>query len=105
MSPLLAVCGDEENVFRFPPWRKGASWTPVSVVSYRGRIGDACEAAGVPIWTPNQLRHNRGTEVMDTYESDQATAAVLGNTPEVARQVYAHRAGESVAKRIAEETG
>ncbi|VTR92786.1 catalytic phage domain protein : Integrase, catalytic core, phage domain protein OS=Rhodopirellula sallentina SM41 GN=RSSM_06627 PE=4 SV=1: Phage_integrase [Gemmata massiliana] len=105
LDPLLSVCAAGEKVFRFPPWRRGAAWTPVSVAIYRGRIAGACEAAKVPIWTPNQLRHNRATEVMDIYESDQATAAVLGNTPEVARQIYAHRAGESVARRIAEQTG
>lgn len=105
LAPLLADCPPESPVFRFPPWRKKAVWTPVSAKIYRARIAAACGAAGVPVWTPNRLRHNKATEVMDAYESDAATAAVLGNTPEVARQVYASRAGESVARRIAEETG
>jgi integrase len=105
LLPLLENCPAESPVFRFPPYRKGAAWAPVSTTIYRARIRNACEAAGIDVWTPNQLRHNKATEVMDLYESDAATAAVLGNTPEVARQVYADRAGENVAKRIAEETG
>jgi integrase len=105
LAPLLADCPPDSPAFRFPPWRKKADFTPVSAKIYRARIAAACSAAGVPVWTPNRLRHNKATEVMDAYESDAATAAVLGNTPEVARQVYASRAGESVARRIAEETG
>jgi hypothetical protein len=42
---------------------------------------------------------------MDLYEDDTATAALLGNSPEVARRVYADRAGELAAARIAEATG
>jgi integrase len=105
LAPLLAECAPDAKVFRFPPWRKKADWTPVSHKIYRARIADACSAAGVPVWTPNQLRHNKATELMDAYESDAAVGAALGNSPEVARQVYAHRAGESVARRIAEATG
>lgn len=105
LAPLLAECPPDVCLFRFPPWRKKADWSPVTIKIYRGRIADACKAEGIPVWTPNQLRHNKATDVMDAYESDEATAAVLGNTPEVARQVYARRAGETVARRIAEETG
>lgn len=105
LAPLLADCPPEAPVFRFPPWRKKADWTPITTTIYRARIADACATEGIPKWTPNQLRHNKATEIMDQYESDEATAAVLGNSPEVARQIYAQRAGESVARRIAEATG
>ncbi len=92
-------------IFVLPPAHKSASPTPVTPQRYRYYVQQACESAGVTYWAPNQLRHTRATELMDTYESDQATAAALGNSPEVARQVYADRAGESVARRIAEATG
>jgi hypothetical protein len=42
---------------------------------------------------------------MERYEDDRAAAAVIGDSPEVTRQVYAARPGEAVAKRIAEATG
>ncbi len=94
-----------ERVFRLPPARKGAGPTPLTALQYRRFVHAACDRAKVPRWSPNQLRHNRATEVMDRYEDDAAVGAVLGNSAEVARQVYASRAGETVARRIAEATG
>lgn len=105
LGPLLDAAPQGGRVFRYPPWRKKAGWSPVTTVGYRNRIRMACLSAGVPVWTPNQLRHNKATEVMDRYESDRDAAAVIGNSPEVARQVYAKNPGEPVARRIAEETG
>lgn len=104
LTPILA----ERNsgfVFRLPPARAGAKETPITPRIYRDFVKAACRRAGVPEWTPNQLRHTRATELMDRYESDEAVAAVLGNSPEVTRQVYADRAGETVARRIARATG
>jgi integrase len=105
LAPLLAVSTPGRPVFRLPPWRSKADWSPISVGRYRNRIRLACLAAGIPVWTPHRLRHNRATEVMDRYEDDRAAAAVIGDSPEVTRQVYAAAPGESVAKRIAEATG
>jgi len=79
--------------------------TALTPSAYRVFVAAACKRAGVPAWAPNQLRHTRATEVMDLYEDDGATAAVLGNSPEVARRVYADRPGEAAARRIAEATG
>jgi integrase len=105
LAPLLATAEPGQPLFRLPPWRKKALWSPISTQRYRNRIRLACLAAGVPVWTPHQLRHNRATEVMERYEDDRAAAAVIGDSPEVTRQVYAARPGEAVAKRIAEATG
>lgn len=105
LGPLLAACGPADPVFGFPPWRAKADWSPITTARYRNRVRLACLSAGVPVWTPNRLRHNRATEVMDRYEDDRAVAAVLGNSPEVARQVYAKNPGHAVARRIAEATG
>lgn len=105
LAPLLEHADPEERLFRLPPWRKKATCSPISVVRYRNRIRLACLAAGVPVWTPHRLRHNRATDVMERYEDDRAVAAAIGDSPEVARQVYAHRPGEAVAARIAEATG
>ena len=73
--------------------------------SYRDYILAACDSAGVPRWAPNQLRHNRATELLDRFEDDEAVAELLGHSPEVLRQVYAKNPGEGVARRIAEATG
>jgi integrase len=105
LTPLLEVSAPGRPVFMLPPWRSKADWSPISVGRYRNRIRLACIAAGVPVWTPHRLRHNRATEVMDRYEDDKAAAAVIGDSPEVTRQVYAAAPGEAVAKRIAEATG
>lgn len=102
LSPLLGAAGP---VFVLPPARVNAKPCPLTPASYREYIRAACESAGVPEWTPNRLRHNRATYVMDKFEDDKAAAAALGNTPEVARQVYAKNPGEEVARRIAELTG
>lgn len=107
LSPLLEVAeerGPGAPLFALPA-RYGTGRTALTTTRYRKLVADACKRAGVPSWAPNQLRHTRATEVMDLYEDDTATAAVLGNSPEVARRVYADRAGELAAARIAEATG
>jgi integrase len=104
LAPLIAE-RPTGPLFVLPPARKGAAPTPLTREGYQRYIAAACARAGVPPWAPNQLRHTRATELMDAYEDDKAVAAELGNTPEVARQIYADRAGESVARRIAEATG
>lgn len=105
LTPLLDVAFPGRPVFRLPPWRSKADWSPISVGRYRNRIRLACIAAGVPVWTPHRLRHNRATEVMNRYEDDRAAGEAIGDSPEVTRQVYAAAPGEAVAKRIAEATG
>lgn len=92
-------------VFRLPPARKGAAPSPVTTRRYRDYVHAACASAGVPPWSPNQLRHTRATELLDRYEDDEAVAVLIGHSPEVLRRVYAKNPGEGVARRIAEATG
>lgn len=47
------------------------------------------------------MPHAKATEVHERYEDDEAVAAALGNSPEVARQVYVDHPADRVAKRIA----
>lgn len=105
LAPFLAAAEPGQPVFRFPPWWSGAAWSRISVARYRNRIRLACKAAGVPVWTPHRLRHTRATELMRVYEDDEKVAAAIGDTAEVARQVYVEDPGDAVAKRIARETG
>ena len=104
LTPWLETAKEGELVFRIRHRRAKRS-IPVSLAYYRDRIAAACLAAGVEKIKPNQIRHTKGTEVQRAYEDDGATAAVLGNTPEVARQVYTDSPADAVARRIAEALG
>ena len=57
------------------------------------------------MFTPHQIRHTAATLVQRATECDASVAAALGNTPEVARQVYVNDPADGVAKRIANELG
>lgn len=105
IAPVLATAEPGQPIFRFPPWWSRAKWSPITVGRYRGTIARACKAAGVPVWTPHRLRHNRATEVQRLYEDDRAVGIAIGDTPEVARQVYSDNPAKAVAKRIAMATG
>jgi integrase len=73
------------------------------VASYRRAIRRACEAAGVPLWSPNQLRHSRGTEIRKRYGLE-ASQAVLGHSELGVTQVYAEVDREA-ARRVMAEIG
>jgi integrase len=63
----------------------GEHYTPDS---YRQSIFRACEAAQVPAWHPNQLRHSRATEIRREAGLD-AARAVLGHTSPAMTEHYA----------------
>jgi integrase len=103
LAPYLAAAG-VGRVWVFPPKGKGTRRTAVSRANFGEHVRLACERAGVDPWHPHQLRHNRATEVLRIYESDEAAAAAIGDTPDVARLVYADP-NEAAARRIALATG
>ena len=74
-----------------------------SVASYRRAVARAAERAGVPEWSPNQLRHARATELRRTHGLDGA-GAVLGHSKLETTQVYAERSVD-LATEIARKTG
>lgn len=106
LRPFLMANPDERGrVWVFPPrGAKGVNRTAVSRESFGEFVRLACERAGVTPWTPHQLRHNRATEVQRLYEDNAAAAAIIGDTPQVAAEVYADP-NEAVARRIAIATG
>jgi integrase len=55
---------------------------------YEGAITRACRRAGVPAWSPSQLRHSCATRVRRLYGLDGA-AAVLGHRLGTVTEVYA----------------
>lgn len=71
--------------------------------SYRQAIERACKRAGVPKWTPNQLRHSRATEVREQYGLEGSQTA-LGHERANVTEIYAER-NDKLARQIAKETG
>jgi integrase len=69
--------------------------------SYRRAIERACDAAGVPRWAPNRLRHTVATEIRREYGLE-AAALVLGHaSPAITDAVYAERDSAKVRQVIA----
>jgi site-specific recombinase XerD len=70
---------------------------------YIRAIAAACKKAGVPVWTPNQLRHADGTEVREKFGLEYAQA-VLGHSSAKTTEIYAKASFEKAAK-VAKEIG
>lgn len=71
--------------------------------SYRRAIHRACEKAGVEKWSPNRLRHTRGTEVREKFGLEAAQVS-LGHANAQVTQIYAER-DHALAAKVAKETG
>ncbi|OWK37378.1 site-specific integrase [Fimbriiglobus ruber] len=72
--------------------------------SYRLAVQRACEKAGVPVWSPNQLRHTRATQIRAAFGSIEAARAVLGHTDTRVTEIYAER-DLGLAAKIMKEIG
>ncbi len=104
LAPFLADPGAGGEVWVFPPKGKGTKRTPIRRPAFAEFIRLACKKAEVKSWHPHQLRHNRATEVYRLYEDNAAAAAIIGDTPSVAANVYIDPS-EAIARRIAKATG
>lgn len=80
--------------------RVGDRWT---TKAYAQAIADACEAAGVPRWSPNQLRHNALSRIRRQFGRD-AARLVAGHTDARTTDIYTEEEWQRVT-RIAEEVG
>ena len=56
--------------------------------SYRTAVQRACKKVGIPNWSPNQLRHTRGTEIRSQFGLEAAQVA-LGHSNADTTQIYA----------------
>lgn len=83
-----------------PGRRPGARY---STHAYDHAIGRAARKAGVPHWSPNQLRHAAGTLVRERFGLE-AAQVYLGHARADVTQVYAAR-NEALAVRVAAEFG
>ena len=104
LAPRISASKPGQLLFRLQH-RRADHEIGVSIAYYRDCIADACRFARVPVVRPNQIRHSKATEIHRAYEDDDAVAAILGNSPETARQVYVDGPADAVARRIAEELG
>lgn len=83
-----------------PKRRPGDHYTSAT---YAQAVRKAAAKAGVPVWSPNQLRHTRGTEVRQRYGLD-AAQVFLGHSQANVTEVYAEADG-ALASKVALETG
>jgi integrase len=70
--------------------------------SYIKAIARACEKAGIPKWSPNQLRHRAATEIRRQFGLE-ACRTILGHSTSDVTQIYAERdfdAARSVMAKI-----
>ena len=70
---------------------------------YRQAVIRACERAGVPQWSPGQLRHSAGTEVRRRYGAE-AAQLVLGHRNLSTTEIYAEKNRE-LYEQIMKEIG
>ncbi|MHC4406936.1 MAG: tyrosine-type recombinase/integrase [Planctomycetota bacterium] len=71
--------------------------------AYNHAIQRACERAGVPSWTPNQLRHTAATRIRAAY-GIEAARIILGHSSAVTSEIYAEIDREK-AREIMGEIG
>ena len=71
--------------------------------SYRNVIRRACERLGIPIWFPNQLRHNTGTLIRQRFGLEESRT-VLGHESVDTTLIYAEQDKEK-AKEIMRKIG
>jgi integrase len=77
--------------------------SPLHGQDYRRAIALACLRAGIPEWTPNQLRHAGATRIREQASLD-AAQVILGHSTIATTQIYAERNLEAAIK-IAAEVG
>jgi integrase len=72
--------------------------------AYRKAIHRACDAAGVPRWSPNRLRHAKGTELTRT-EGIEVARIALGHKDDQVTRRYAVGAELDLAIAVARRHG
>ena len=65
--------------------------------TYCQAVERACCKAGVPKWTPGQLRHNAGTKIRRKY-GIEAARLVLGHQSASTTEIYAEKDAEEAAR-------
>jgi integrase len=102
LTPWLASCPADRRVWVYST---RGQLRPIQISYLRLVLRRSCVALGLPAITPHQLRHTYATAVQHRYENDAATGAAIGDSPEVARQVYSADPAGATARRVAEAMG
>jgi integrase len=71
--------------------------------SYGGAIRRACAKAGIPIWSPNRLRHSAATRFRQLYGLE-AAHVILGHAKADVTQIYAEN-NRALAQEVMREIG
>ncbi|MEX0655534.1 MAG: site-specific integrase [Phycisphaeraceae bacterium] len=74
-----------------------------TTASYRRAIHRACKAAGVPQWSPHQLRHTAATAIRAKHGAE-AAQVILGHSNLKITEIYAER-NEKTAQAIMRDVG
>jgi integrase len=95
-------CGNRRgsNRQQDPKRKAGLSFT---TGSYGRAIAYACKKAGIPVWSPNQLRHAVATRLRDT-EGIESASLILGHRHLSTSEIYAEKS-ERKALEIAQKHG
>jgi integrase len=95
-------CGNRRgsNRKQNPKRKPGSSF---STGSYGRAIAYACKKAGLPVWSPNQLRHAVATRLRDT-EGIESASLILGHRHLSTSEIYAEKS-ERKALEIAQKHG
>jgi len=71
--------------------------------AYGRAVRRGCLKAGIPVWSPNRLRHSLATKVRQTYGLE-AAQVILGHSKADITQVYAER-NRALAAEVMREIG
>lgn len=71
-----------------PQWSPGESYT---TNTYARAVRRACRAAGVPVWSPNRLRHNAATAIRREHGLEAAQLVLGHSSATLTDAVYAER--------------
>jgi integrase len=76
---------------------------PITLSAFRRAILRGCRKAGIPRWSPNQIRHSVGTHVRSSFGLE-AAQCLLGHARADVTQTYAERDMQQ-AKEVARKIG
>lgn len=98
---VLAVVDAEEDPTAFV--FGSSAFKSYSKDSYVVAIRRACVAAGIPHWSPNQLRHTAATEIRKRFGLE-AARTVLGHSSTDTTAIYAER-DDAMSRKVMAECG
>lgn len=109
LAPLLAETKPDDFLFNHTSHaRTGTLVGHYSRNSYARAVTRACERAGIPKWSPGQIRHLRATEIRAAEyaagrHGGEASQCVLNHTDRSTTEIYADRS--EIARQVQARMG